>query len=119
MKTDRRIGKQVCGPREDIASVSSACQNRKVLYRHLILTQHPLSLTYPNQHMFRYGGWTDNTYLFVFLTGCEPATVDINICTFEELDGVIYNVHTRTTTNINEIPVRVPEIPTEDVCMYM
>jgi len=37
----------------------------------------------------RYGGWTDNTYLFVLPRGGAAGKFDINFSTLEELNGVI------------------------------
>ena len=51
----------------------------------------------PNVSDVRYGGWTDHTCLFVLPKGQCAAQFDINFTTLEELNGVIYDIHTKTT----------------------
>ncbi|KAJ8428679.1 hypothetical protein Cgig2_006353 [Carnegiea gigantea] len=73
----------------------------------------------PHVCNIRYGGWTDNTYLFILPSGRQAAAIDINMSTLEELDGVLYNIHTRITTKRNGMSRGVPESTTNDVHIYI
>ena len=63
----------------------------------------------------RYGGWTDNTYLFVLPRGGAAGKFDINFSTLEELNGVIYDLHGTMTLCNEGFPEGIPCVTTEDV----
>ncbi|KAJ8430662.1 hypothetical protein Cgig2_033818 [Carnegiea gigantea] len=73
----------------------------------------------PNVTDVRFGGWTDTTYLFVLPQGPTTAKFGINYATLEELDGVIYDVHTVTTMSPFGLPPRVPRVTSEDVRVFV
>lgn len=79
----------------------------------------PARVLNPNVTDIQYGGWTDNTNLFVLRSGTEAAAVNINMCTLEELDGVVYNIHARTTATTRGMARGVPHSTTKDVRMYV
>ena len=74
---------------------------------------------HPHVSDIRYDGWMDNTYLFVLCSGREAVAVDVNMSTLEELDGVLYDIHTRTTTTRIGMPRGVSESTTKDVLIYI
>ncbi|KAJ8433150.1 hypothetical protein Cgig2_007114 [Carnegiea gigantea] len=77
----------------------------------------PLStyVTSPHVTDVRYGGWTDNAYMFVLPRGHAMAKFDINYTTLEELDGVLYDIHTVMSTSHEGLPEGVPRVTSEDV----
>jgi len=73
----------------------------------------------PNRTDVRYGGWTDNTYLFVVPRGGAAGKFDINFRPLEELNGVLYNVHSTTTLCNEGFPECIPSVTTEDVRVFL
>jgi len=67
----------------------------------------------------RYGGWTDNTYLFVVPRGGAAGKFDINFSPLEELNGVIYDVHSTVTLSNEGFPEYNPAVTTEDVRVFI
>ncbi|KAJ8442479.1 hypothetical protein Cgig2_022362 [Carnegiea gigantea] len=66
-----------------------------------------------------YGGWTDNTYLFVLHPGRDAAKFDINFTPLEALNGIMYDIHTMTMTSPDGMPQGVPIAITEDVRVFV
>ena len=56
--------------------------------------------------------------MFVLPSGSEAASMDINISKLEELDGVLYYIHIRTT-NENEMLRGIPDATTKNVHIYV
>ncbi|KAJ8430058.1 hypothetical protein Cgig2_011593 [Carnegiea gigantea] len=73
----------------------------------------------PHVCNIRYGGWMDNMYLFVLRSRHQVAAIDVDMTMLEELDSVLYDIHTRTTTNRSGMPQGVPESTTNDVHIYI
>ncbi|KAJ8421572.1 hypothetical protein Cgig2_028556 [Carnegiea gigantea] len=67
----------------------------------------------------RYGGWTDNTYLFVLRQGRAAGKFDINFSPLEELDGVMYDIHAMRTMSPDGMPPGVPTATREDVQVFV
>jgi len=67
----------------------------------------------------RYGGWTDHTCLFVLPRGECAAQFDINFTTLEELDGVIYDIHTTSTLSSEGMAVGDPRVTADEVRVVM
>ncbi|KAJ8431547.1 hypothetical protein Cgig2_029576 [Carnegiea gigantea] len=66
-----------------------------------------------------YGGWTDKTHLFVLHRGVAAAQFDINYTSLEELNGVIYNIHARTTRSNAEFTDGVAQVSVEEVHVFI
>jgi len=67
----------------------------------------------------RYGGWIHRTYLFVLPRGGATSKFDINFSTLEELNGVIYDVHSTTTLCNEGFLEGMPCVTTEDVRVFI
>ncbi|KAJ8437857.1 hypothetical protein Cgig2_002991 [Carnegiea gigantea] len=63
----------------------------------------------------RYGGWTDDTYLFAFPPGREAAKLNIMLTILNELNSVVYEVSNATTAYHRGFRSRVPPVTWQDV----
>ena len=63
----------------------------------------------------RYGSWTDHTCLFVLPRGECATQFDINFRTLEELNGVIYDVHTTATMSAEGMGEGDPRVTADEV----
>jgi len=63
----------------------------------------------------RYGGLTDHTCLFVLSRDECAAQFDINFTTLEELDGVIYDIHTTSPFSSKGMAVWDPRVTADEV----
>ncbi|KAJ8432414.1 hypothetical protein Cgig2_013828 [Carnegiea gigantea] len=67
----------------------------------------------------RYGGWTDDTYLFTLPSGREAAQLNIRLTTLNELNSVMYEVSNATTAYHCGFTSSVPPVTCQEVRIYV
>ncbi|KAJ8421661.1 hypothetical protein Cgig2_014342 [Carnegiea gigantea] len=67
----------------------------------------------------RYGGWTDDTYIFVAPPRRVAMKFEVTLTTLNKLNGVIDDVRSAQTLSWEGLTARVPQLTHDDVLIYV